>query len=876
MKAFRKFCILYLLQLAQTHTKFLTICLIGHGMFCYWLVLPALANEPVLLKEDSALVSLTPYMEILEDPTANLNFEAIVKHSETIQFTPPNPESKHFGFTSSAYWVRFQLKNMDAQVGEWLLEFDYPLLDEIELFVVKDNHPLERQTTGDTLPFLKRDLWHHNFLFSVKLFSEEQATIYIRVKSESAMQLGMQLWSQKHYIESSNRATYGLGLYYGIMLVMVIYNLFIFLSIRDRSYLYYVLYISSYAVMQMAMNGLAFQYLWPDFPWWANKAIPVSMCTTMLLAFLFAQSFLNLPHYLPKTNRVVQLQCVILGILTLGNFFISYALAIKIAVLFGVSMSITLFYGGLISMSRGSSYARFYVMAWSALLLGVVLNALRATAILPPMFITNYAMQIGSSIEVVLLSLGLANRINILRKEKLHAQVKLLEAREATLLAQKQAHQRLEVILEKTKAMASARDKISALSIASETLLAELPFKPGVRVNIKYQFHHLNDVLNFQDLHLKQYGDATKLALDEEKTCQGVMNITPEEIRKGDERFKEICRILNGLLKINLWHNGELLAMIQLQELERSELSEDEVDFIRTLAQSLAISLDNINFNKELQEKARMETELRTAGAVQHQLLPRELPQLKNLEFASYYKSASETGGDWYGFINEIPNNLYLLIGDVTGHGTPTALMTASANSACRILEELYKIQTNIKPTPPSPAQILYYLNFVLHETGSPQYQMTLFIGRIDLDTGLMEFVNAGHNHPMIVKADGKVTRLLNCNIRLGEKRNQVFKENQYQLENGDLLFLFTDGLTENPDPDGQEWGERGLLRYLRKQQQPSVHLLINQIVENMNAFLKGNGLEDDVTLLACKVTHPFEKTVTESAGGSPESSAKG
>lgn len=276
-----------------------------------------------------------------------------------------------------------------------------------------------------------------------------------------------------------------------------------------------------------------------------------------------------------------------------------------------------------------------------------------------------------------------------------------------------------------------------------------------------------------------------------------------------------------------------------------------DIEFIKSVIMEIRTTYHNL---EAIRHNVRMEGELVTASAVQKALLPKKLPQVHNLELAHFFQSATETGGDWHGFITEIKNSLYILIGDVTGHGTPAALVSATAAATSHTLEELFRSLNQV----PSPAQILTHLHQTVYRAGFPDFLMTFFAIRIDLDTGKIVFANAAHNFPILLSADGTVKHLLNTNIQLGYDQEWEFSERSGQLTEGDILFLFTDGVIENMNPEGKMWRERNLIRKLKQYHSLSSQEILLRIVKDIYEFYDNRPLDDDVTMVACKVVQPF------------------
>ncbi len=313
-------------------------------------------------------------------------------------------------------------------------------------------------------------------------------------------------------------------------------------------------------------------------------------------------------------------------------------------------------------------------------------------------------------------------------------------------------------------------------------------------------------------------------------------------------------------LYIPCWSEKRLLCLLVIENIDSSRLNKEEYDFVNVLTHSLSLSLRNIEYHTVIADNVRMESELQTAAAVQQALFPKTLPQGDNLEWATYFESASETGGDWFGFMTQFRNQLFVMIGDVTGHGTPAALVTATACSACKVMEEIFYLDYTIRHKIPSPADCLYYLNTAVYEVGHPNYLMTFFVGQIDLETGKMVFSNAAHNFPLLLRKDGKLKHLLNANTRLGYREVWEFSESSVQLEEGDTLLFYTDGLIENTNSAGEEWGEKRLKRVLKNSNDLSATEVMERIKEKAKEFYQSQPYEDDVTLLSCRVTKPFPK----------------
>ncbi|MEG0633171.1 MAG: 7TM diverse intracellular signaling domain-containing protein, partial [Pseudomonas sp.] len=292
--------------------------------------------------------------------------------------------------------------------------------------------------TGDALPFASREIRQNNYLFTVDFSAGEQKTLYLRLQSEGSIQAPLTLWSSTAYLEDQPLRLYVLGLIYGVLLGMLVYNLFIYLSVRDTSYLYYILYIASFGMYQLSVNGAAVEYFWPDNPWWANAATPFLIGASALFGSLFARSFLHTALYSRWLDRVLLVLVGTGAVVMVLSLMTSYALALRLATALALVFTVTIFVAGIKAWCCGQRVARYFIIAWSAFLIGGVINTLMVLGYLPNVFLTMYSSQIGSAIEVALLSLALADRINAMREQQ--AQILFDASQKLEVLNQQLAH----------------------------------------------------------------------------------------------------------------------------------------------------------------------------------------------------------------------------------------------------------------------------------------------------------------------------------------------------------------------------------------------------------------------------------------------------
>jgi serine phosphatase RsbU (regulator of sigma subunit) len=348
----------------------------------------------------------------------NCDFLSIQEAIKTLKFEKPTQEKPNFGYTLSSYWCKFEIENSTNTPQTRWLEIQYPLLDSVWLYEVDSSQNIVQvRLVGDKMPFSEREIKDADLAFILKIDARKNKTYYMRFRTEGTMSFPLVLWQPQAFTEQTASDRFGFGIYYGIIIVMIFYNLFIFFSLRDKAYLYYVLTIASIALFQLAFNGLGFEYLWGNFYSFNDIAIPFFIGSLALTSLIFGRRFLHSKELLPKTDKVILFYIGLVSIEVICTLFVPYKIMVKVTTITGVVGTLMLFYMGIMSYRKGYKTAMYFLVAWSLFLLGVLSSIFRGFGILSTNFITTYAIQIGSALEVILLSLGLADRINSLQNE---------------------------------------------------------------------------------------------------------------------------------------------------------------------------------------------------------------------------------------------------------------------------------------------------------------------------------------------------------------------------------------------------------------------------------------------------------------------------
>jgi sigma-B regulation protein RsbU (phosphoserine phosphatase) len=291
------------------------------------------------------------------------------------------------------------------------------------------------------------------------------------------------------------------------------------------------------------------------------------------------------------------------------------------------------------------------------------------------------------------------------------------------------------------------------------------------------------------------------------------------------------------------------------------QVSEGKFDMRVHVKSSDEVGVLADNFNKmaeevsrlldQTAEKARMENELQTAKTVQETLFPETIKKISNLEIAGFYEPASECGGDWWHYC-EIGQRVFFWIGDATGHGAPSALITSAAKSAAVIIETLDV----------GPGKAMEYLNKCIFEVSRGRLMMTFFIGCYDKITGIFTYSNASHETPFLLKKSEKALKKKELiplnevnNPRLGQSKDTEYQESCIPMDQDDLVFFYTDGIPDIRNSKDEPWGEREFVKAIIKAhfESPDAEKFVNNFSHLFQEYRQGKTLVDDVTFFVVK-----------------------
>ncbi len=270
---------------------------------------------------------------------------------------------------------------------------------------------------------------------------------------------------------------------------------------------------------------------------------------------------------------------------------------------------------------------------------------------------------------------------------------------------------------------------------------------------------------------------------------------------------------------------------------------------LELLANQAAIALENAELHRQALEKERLEREIELASEIQRQILPKGLPSVEGWELVGWNRPARHVGGDYYDLfrLEDDGRRLAVVVGDVSGKGVPAALLVSTLHSALHLLVERMSVCSDL----------LARLNRHILESSAPNKFITLFLGELDSTSGEMVYLNAGHNPGLLVRAGGAVEQLGPGGLPLGLLPSASFRAERLRLAPGDLICLYSDGITEATSPGDEEFGVDRLASLLGAGRRGPLDELVREIDRATTEFAAGSAQGDDQTLLLARRSAP-------------------
>lgn len=425
------------------------------------------AQKTVEVNSDRVFIGKS--VELFVDTTNSLSIEQV----KDLEFSPVETDIVNLGNIPHTVWLRFNVKSDQENV---FLEMAAPLLEELDLYELQGDSSEEIFRGGFLNSFHNRQIALENWLFDLDLKPGETKTFYAKTRSGFPYMIPITISSRDKYVEANQLHNLFWGLYLGVMVFAFLYNMFIFFSLRERAYFYYITYIVFSVIFYLGLQGYMYQFVWPDAAQ-MNAYLPIFICLTNIVITLFAFRFLRITKKQKVSFYWGYTIIVIFAILAFTSFFLPYPIVTGLAQMFSMVASIYFIYVGISAWIRKVPTAKYFLIAWGLFLILVMTYILTINNVLPSTFFTTHCIFIGHMTEVLLLSFALADRINWLKVENEAKQAEIIRQLEENKRIQTKANQELEQkVKERTAEVVEQRNEaVKQRERSDELLLNILP-----------------------------------------------------------------------------------------------------------------------------------------------------------------------------------------------------------------------------------------------------------------------------------------------------------------------------------------------------------------------------------------------------------------
>ncbi len=353
--------------------------------------------------------TLDSALELLEDPDARHSAEEVFALPAEA-FTPGGPDAANYGFDPMRLWARLRLENPGPEPVVRLLEVAFPMFDSLSLYTHDAAGGLHVEHSGDALPFRTRPEPYRHPVFRVSIPAGSACVLVLRGRTSSALQLPTRLWQPRAFDLYQRQEDFGFGLYFGALVIMAVYNLLLFITLREPSYGLYAVFVGGQGCVQAILQGYAAELLWPDRGGWNEPAVTCLLGITVLSMLLLTRSLLETSERHPLLDRLLLLCAGLSGLMIVVGLPLGPALQ-RWQTYLVASTAVVALLTSFLSLGQGRT-ARLYLAAWLTLLTGALVFTLNRAGFLPVNFLTENGLRLGSLLHVGLLSFTLADRIH--------------------------------------------------------------------------------------------------------------------------------------------------------------------------------------------------------------------------------------------------------------------------------------------------------------------------------------------------------------------------------------------------------------------------------------------------------------------------------
>lgn len=394
--------------------------------------IPLLA-QPVVEVDDAVNErDFMPYeLTILVDSTNSLTHSQISSSEFAHRFTL-NTSYQNKDFKNNvSYWIKLPVKHSSKTSKVWLLEFYDQTIDHLDAYIPKEDGSYERIRMGDQQPFEQREFMHKNYEIVLDMNSDKVMTYYFRLQSHEFADMRIAFRSVNRFVYYALNEYFLFGTFYGMIIIIVLYNLLMFIAIREIKNIFYIMYILSVAAYAMSYDGIGFQYLWPNHPEWNNYAVGFTLYSVILWGLIFTRRFLSTRGNAPTLDKALKWMIVARSVFFVAEVFLfPQLLTFRNIEIIPLSL---IFYTGITVWNRGYRPARFFVIAYGVLFAGFFIRAMVYFNVLPFTTPLHYSLHFSFVLEMLFLTFALGDRIRILKDMRDRALKRIIHQHEVNM-----------------------------------------------------------------------------------------------------------------------------------------------------------------------------------------------------------------------------------------------------------------------------------------------------------------------------------------------------------------------------------------------------------------------------------------------------------
>jgi two-component system NtrC family sensor kinase len=516
-------------------------------VLCVLIARNAHASRPVVTANDQSIGRTLHYL--IDTAKGLTPQKALVADG----YRPSLQDVPNLGISGSATWFKFTVPNTTNE-NQLTLAIPYAEIDQLHLYRISNGEPVLLGMRGQSTAQNREKGSGGEYVFELRIPPNDAQSFLLRVAGHKQMHVPLIIDTPIGISEHFLSRNILIGAFAGIMLVLVLYNLFVFISIRDKAYLVYVAYILINSFGQLTLMGSSQAFFWPSFPWLIVNASVILVLLSIGTGVMFTRRFISTKTHTPRLDRLAPVVYVAIAINLFVYLGVDKEIGYKMAQAISGCSSTYLLTISILASRTGSRPAHFFLLAWGFFLIGVMLFVMKDSGVIPYTNLSVYAMPIGSAIEGVLLSFGLADRINILRREKERSQAEALKASlENERIIREQNVMLEEKVTERTHALQESNDHLKRTQsqlVNAEKMASLGQLTAGIA-------HEINNPVNFITSNIpplrRNLGEVLEVLDDYRKAgttadAQALNAAAAKEKKLGlDESIEELGEILGSI-----------------------------------------------------------------------------------------------------------------------------------------------------------------------------------------------------------------------------------------------------------------------------------------------------------------------------------------